>query len=451
MKHYIQSLLLLVALSAPTQAQTCYGGFCYPQQPSAPARLVLPIHAQSPVTNHQSPFPHDAHCRISVGDGTTGSGTLVSKNDETAFILTCSHLFDTATSNIVVTFPSGDRYGARLLDRDRAHDLAALLIRVPSASPLAVDETDPVGVLIACGYGGDGRFQPVRGAITGAAQAIGATFPSLKIGGAVRPGDSGGGVLNTAGQLVGVVWGCRDGETYVTCGQPLRNFLSRIFPRGERASARGDSTIGLNAPTLDPETWRANIESRLTALDAKKQDRGDYLQPGDLNNYIPREEVSKAISSETQQLEQTTATRIDSLRTTILDRIEQRINTTTPGLLSGLSTGKLLAGALGLSGPVALAVMAAGALAGRRLKQRTSEAPSSMPPAPRSTPIAIDTPPPPQQTVPESHYVPVQRDDFARAHQWAREQVARKYPGATDVLSTLESLIKQQLAGTPHV
>ncbi len=110
--------------------------------------------------------------------------------------------------------------------------------------------------------------------------------------------------------------------------------------------------------------------------------------------------------------------------------------------MSGLSLGKMLAGALGLSGPLAIAVIIAGGLAGRRLKQRVS---STTKPAAR--PIAIDTPPPPQQTVPESHYVPVDRDEFARAHQWAREQVARKYPGATEILSTLESLIKQQLAG----
>ena len=57
-----------------------------------------------------------------------------------------------------------------------------------------------------------------------------------------------------------------------------------------------------------------------------------------------------------------------------------------------------------------------------------------------------DTPPPPQRVVPETHYVPVQRDDFARAHQWASEHVARKYPGATEMLTTLDSLIKQQLA-----
>ena len=35
-------------------------------------------------------------------------------------------------------------------------------------------------------------------------QAVGASFPSVNITSAVRPGDSGGGVLNAAGVLVGV-------------------------------------------------------------------------------------------------------------------------------------------------------------------------------------------------------------------------------------------------------
>lgn len=60
-------------------------------------------------------------------------------------------------------------------------------------------------------------------------------------------------------------------------------------------------------------------------------------------------------------------------------------------------------------------------------------------------PIAVDTPPPPQRTATETHYVPYETDGFARAHQWASEQVARKYPGSIDVLTTLDSLIKQQL------
>lgn len=62
-----------------------------------------------------------------------------------------------------------------------------------------------------------------------------------------------------------------------------------------------------------------------------------------------------------------------------------------------------------------------------------------------TTPIAVDTPPPPQQVVPETHYVPYEQDQYARAHQWASEQLARKFPGSIEMLTTLDSLIKQQL------
>jgi hypothetical protein len=48
--------------------------------------------------------------------------------------------------------------------------------------------------------------------------------------------------------------------------------------------------------------------------------------------------------------------------------------------------------------------------------------------------------------VPETHYVSVETDSFAKAHQWASEQVARKYPGATEILQAQDSLIKQHLA-----
>jgi hypothetical protein len=65
---------------------------------------------------------------------------------------------------------------------------------------------------------------------------------------------------------------------------------------------------------------------------------------------------------------------------------------------------------------------------------------------PASQPIAVDSPPPPQRTIPETHYVSVEKDSFAKAHQWACEQVARKYPGATEILQAQDSLIKQYLA-----
>jgi hypothetical protein len=59
--------------------------------------------------------------------------------------------------------------------------------------------------------------------------------------------------------------------------------------------------------------------------------------------------------------------------------------------------------------------------------------------------IVIDTPPRTHTTI-ENHYVPVESDRYQNAHAWAREQVARKQPGATATIHQLESLIRQKLA-----
>ena len=63
-------------------------------------------------------------------------------------------------------------------------------------------------------------------------------------------------------------------------------------------------------------------------------------------------------------------------------------------------------------------------------------------------PVAFDSPPLPQQRVPMNHYVPYENDSYAAAHQWASRQMAQKYPGAVETLTTLEGMIKQQLNAT---
>jgi len=437
MRIVISQLTVAAALLfASTAHPQCTGRFCYPVDPWSSAESTSTESHALTLNSPPSTLNLSCHCRIFVGDGSVGSGTLIGKNGATGLVLTCSHLFDQSTSSIVVQFPDGDRFGARLVDRDAANDLAAVLIQRPAVEPIEVcdDDVSQSAQLTACGYGGTGQFRPVRGAVAGAAQAVGATFPSLKIRSAVRPGDSGGGVLDDAGRLVGVVWGCRDGETYLTCGRPLRDFLHRIRP-SEPGRPRPRSS-----PTIHWQAWRDDVDTRLAALDAKKQDRGDYLQVGDLNAYAKQSDL-EASTHEVESLRNTIFTRI---KEHVERNIEERIATINPSPLSGLS--------LGLSGPVALAVIIAGGLASRAvLRPGPNRGPTIAArrcPRPGSLPIAVDSPPPPQQTIPESHYVPVQKDDFARAHQWAREQVARKYPGATEVLSTLESLIKQQLAGS---
>jgi hypothetical protein len=414
-----------------------------------------------------STLDSSAHCRISIGDGTLGSGTLIDRDASTGLVLTCAHLFDGATGQIVVTLPQAGRFAARIIEIDRQNDLAAISIRRPEAEPLQAAGDEPTGLLTACGYGPAGVFRAIRGRITGHATIVGSSVPSTIIAGAVRPGDSGGAVLNTSGQLVGVIWGQRDGQTYATCGRIVREFLNRIRskivarPIADANPSSPSPESPAPIPEFDWKTWTTELDARLRALDAKKQDRGDYLQPGDLNGYVRTEDAAKlntafATRTEVDSKLGTLASRFETVSSAIAsvrEHVEHALIDRS-GFAQGISAGKLAVGALGLSGPLAVAVLIAGGFLGRRIKSRLTHIESrlsstTLDPRPSSLdhPVAIDTPPPPQRSVPETHYVPIEKDSFAKAHQWASEHVARKYPGATEVLQTQDSLIKQFLAG----
>jgi hypothetical protein len=410
-----------------------------------------------------------AHCRITVADGTKGSGTLVDRSESVGLVLTCAHLFETSKSQIVVSFANGRRFGANLVELDKANDLAAVEIRRPDVAPLSVCDEEPSGTLTACGYGPNDVFRAIRGAITGHPTAAGASYPSTTITGAVRPGDSGGAVLNTRGQLVGVVWGQRDCQTYATCGRAVCEFLQRIR---NRHVANRNEVVAVSptspqpqapSPSFDWQTWTKELDTRIRALDAKKQDKGDYVQPGDLNRYLKVEDAAKITDQFAPRFEienklKTVVAEFQSART-VIESVRQHVEQIAgdrASILSGISIGKYTAAALGLSGPLAAAVVIAGGLFGRRIKSRVQRLESAIGiaqsgskgtlPLPEPRPIAVDSPPLPQRTVPETHYVPVEKDSFAKAHQWASEHVARKYPGATEVLQTQDSLIKQYLA-----
>jgi hypothetical protein len=427
-------------------------------------RQVLP---SAPAAN-TSHIDSTAHCRITVADGTMGSGTFVACNDTTGLVLTCSHLFNSSKSNIIASFPNGRRFAANLINLDRANDLAALSIARPDFEPLDVSETEPAGILTACGFGPNGVFRSISGRIIGHPTAVGASYPSTTISGAVRPGDSGGGILNTQGQVIGVVWGQRDSQTYATCGQPVREFLTcvrrKLFGSPAVAnkpnSSQPPALPGVRSPEFDWQTWTNELDARIRSIDAKKQDKGDYLQPGDLNRYLKIDDATKitdrfAPRAEVESKLKGLVTKFESVHN-VLETVRQHVNEIAgdrTSILEGISLGKYAVGALGLSGPIAAAVIIAGGIFGRGIKKRILRLESiirptldTKPSTLNPFPIAVDSPPLPQRTIPETHYVPIEKDSFAKAHQWASEHVARKYPGATEVLQTQDSLIKQFLA-----
>lgn len=356
------SLLLCLLTVGQCYAQ-CPGGVCPPMWQPAPTPAPIPANV-----------PRDAVCRV-VNGSDLGSGTLVARDDGHGYVLTCAHLFREGIGQLMVRFSNGRGYPAQVVTQDALHDVALLRINRPEIAPAIFDPQPAQGVLTACGYGGTGQFHAVRGPIVGAATSAGAQYPSLCLRGSVVPGDSGGPVFNAAGNVVGVVWGVRDGVTFAMHGTPIRDLLQRIVKREQ-----GD------------------------------QNSGDVRQPDRL---APVEPVPQPERIAPQPTKPQAAPVVD---------------------FAALTITKLLVVTLGLSSPVSAAIVAASFLLRRRV-QRHGE---------RKT-IAIDSPPLPQRIVPETHYVPYERDAFAKAHQWAAEQVARKFPGAVEILTALDSLIKQQL------
>jgi len=213
--------------------------------------------------------------------------------------------------------------------------------------------------------------------------------------------------------------------------------LCRLITRGRRQAPKGECALSIE----DVAEFAAGLIAGVQPPRA----------PGDRFSRVPGRpgvvDPEHGIVDSGEDIESRIKARFDAI-----EKHLKQIATEKDGLFQGLSIGKLLVGALGLSGPLAAAVIIAGGLAGRRVKKRIandakveSTANGAHWPE-RQRPIAVDTPPPPQRTVPETHYVSVEKDSFAKAHQWACEQVARKYPGATEILQAQDSLIKQHLA-----
>lgn len=324
--------------------------------------FFLSMAAGEPRNNVQT--TQAAVCRIvnQVGGANNlGSGTLIDKTADgrEGLVLTCAHLFSEGTGEVVVSFADGSRHRARLIDVDRQADLAALSIATPRGTPVAItSELQRHAKYYACGYGPLGVYRCVAGLSRG--QALSTGQVSLRIDGAVRSGDSGGGVFDEQGRLVAVIWGEAEGVTYASYGQPLRRFLSRVL--GRRTQVVYSCPNGVcpqqptqprspprSPPTATDARW-SELQRQIEELRTQKQDRGDYVTRAELpawDAYVRDEDL--------QRFEQESANRHASL----LDRIQ--------GLgrsAAGKAVGPAAVSLLGLSGPMGWAVLAASSVGG---------------------------------------------------------------------------------------
>ena len=166
-------------------------------------------------------------------------------------MLSVAHLFREGVGQITVTTGDGRTATASLIAVDTVYDLAVLSSDIQSGAVSIADGYPVKGSgVTTIGFAGSGSYRVVRGPCigyvltgqTGRAQ-------TLEVAGGTRSGDSGGPMLNDAGQLVGIAWGS-DGRRILGsyCGR-IALFLSEQI---KTPPAREAATEQVDPPLAPP-------------------------------------------------------------------------------------------------------------------------------------------------------------------------------------------------------
>jgi len=219
-------------------------------QVRAPAsRLQSPASVPTPAWRYESPTGHRSaivriYCRENANGGSIGSGTLVRWNGRLV-VVTVRHVVADA-QKIIVELCTKKTHWARVLKVDAVWDCAVLKLTgtpegvVPAEVGLGREAALAEGVrLESCGYGGDGRLACNSGLFLGyrrPAERGEGRDDWMIISGHARQGDSGGGVFNTRGQLIGVLWGTDGESVYGIQPGRIHAVLEAAVPRLEQVS-----------------------------------------------------------------------------------------------------------------------------------------------------------------------------------------------------------------------
>lgn len=138
----------------------------------------------------------------------SGSGVVLTAD---GYIATCAHVVDSATS-ITVTFNDDKSYPATLVGSDENNDIAIIKIEASDLVPATVGNSDSLVVgedVIAIGNSmGKFRGTATSGIISATKRTItveGQEMELLQTDAAVNSGNSGGGLFNANGELIGIV------------------------------------------------------------------------------------------------------------------------------------------------------------------------------------------------------------------------------------------------------
>lgn len=149
--------------------------------------------------------PPPSECRVTSYTGDIyrpGSGTVIAAGGGDSRVLTCFHVTNERPDKIVVTY-GGKEYPATLVAWDSTVDLACVEVKGVELPVAQIARTYPaIGATLAQWGHANESAAPV--AKTGSADAYGTAADELFTSIRAEPGDSGCGVFDGSGELVGV-------------------------------------------------------------------------------------------------------------------------------------------------------------------------------------------------------------------------------------------------------
>lgn len=174
----------------------------------------------------------DIDTTLSYSDGAAAGTGIVLTAD--GYVLTNNHVISGATSISATDIGNGQKYTASVVGYDRSHDIAVIKLQgasglrtatIGNSSHLTRGQT-VVGLGNAGGVGGTPSSAP--GQITDLGQSIKAQDESngtteqltglIQTNANIQPGDSGGALINSSGQVVGVDTAASTGFSFETQG-----------------------------------------------------------------------------------------------------------------------------------------------------------------------------------------------------------------------------------------
>lgn len=138
----------------------------------------------------------------------SGSGIILTSD---GYIVTCRHVVNGAET-IKVILNNDQEYDAKLIGSDSRSDLAVLKIEATGLSPATLGDSDMLTVgedVIAIGNPlGELRGTATSGMISALSREVtieNTTMSLIQTDAAISPGNSGGGLFNASGSLIGIV------------------------------------------------------------------------------------------------------------------------------------------------------------------------------------------------------------------------------------------------------